>query len=286
MKSIRETQIMNNRRINLHTQTCLCKHGKGIPDEYCAEAVKADFAVLGFTEHSPFPDNRYNRTRMDYDQLALYRQWLDDAQRNFPELEILSGLEIDLDPDFSPAFYREELKERFHLDFLSGGVHFVHDGNGQCIWAGAGAHHPLEVIRLFTEKTILLMESGLVEFITHPDMVAGSIDRWTPEVKALFRDVVTAASSLDIPLEINTYGLRKPELNYPEGSRHPYPWAPFWELAAEYDAPCVIGSDAHNPADISGKLPEGYAFAEKLGLRCVNHETVLKIKQKRSLKHA
>lgn len=274
---------MNNRQVNLHTHTCLCKHGKGIVPDYCAAALKAGLTVLGFSEHSPFPDNRYNSTRMDYDQLEHYRQTLEDARQAFPALEILSGLEIDFDPDFSPAFYREELKERIGLDFLAGGVHFVHDRNGQCIWAGAGAHHPLEIIRLFTEKTVFLMESGLVEFITHPDMVAGSIDRWTPEVKALFREVAQAASSLNIPLEINAYGFRKAELVYPEGSRHPYPWRPFWELAAEFDVPCVIGSDAHAPADVFGNLPEVYAFAKELGLRCVNSETALKIMQKRSL---
>ncbi|MFA6930072.1 MAG: histidinol-phosphatase [Lentisphaeria bacterium] len=274
---------MNNRQVNLHTHTCLCKHGEGMVPDFCAEALKTGLNILGFSEHSPFPDNRYNNTRMDYAQLELYCQWLKDARQTFPALEILSGLEIDLDPDFPPAFYREELKERFELDFLSGGVHFVHDKDGQCIWAGAGAHHPLEVIRLFTEKTIFLMESGLVEFITHPDMVAGSIDRWTPEVKTLFREVVQAASSLNIPLEVNAYGFRKAELSYPEGIRHPYPWQPFWELAAEFDVPCVIGSDAHAPAEVSSNLPEVYAFTEELGLRCVNAKTALKIIQKRTL---
>ncbi len=102
-------------------------------------------------------------------------------------------------------------------------------------------------------------------------------------MKALFREVAQASSSLNIPLEVNAYGFRKAELAYPEGNRHPYPWRPFWELAAEFDVPCVIGSDAHAPADVFGNLPEVYAFAEELGLRCVNRETALKIMQKRSL---
>ena len=38
--------------------------------------------ILGFAEHSAFPDNRYGNTRMAYDQLEFYRQEIEEAEKN------------------------------------------------------------------------------------------------------------------------------------------------------------------------------------------------------------
>ena len=261
---------MENRHVNLHCHTALCKHAEGTVRDYCRKAVEQGLKILGFAEHSPFPDNRYGNTRMDYSRLESYRKEIEDAKAEFPGLTILAGLEVDVDPEFPLDFYRTELKERLQLDFLAVGVHFVHDRNGKCIFAGANAHHSAETVRMFTDKTVHLIRSGLFDFITHPDMVAGSIDRWTPEIKELFSEVIRASSECGVPLEINAYGMRKAEIRYPEETRHPYPWLPFWQLAAEAGIPCVIGSDAHRPDDVSGNMPDLFSFAEKLGIPCVN----------------
>ena len=46
-------------RVNLHTHTYRCKHASGTVDDYCREAVKAGISILGFAEHTPFPDGEY-----------------------------------------------------------------------------------------------------------------------------------------------------------------------------------------------------------------------------------
>lgn len=273
---------MENRQVNLHCHTALCKHAEGSVREYCRSAVEQGLKILGFAEHSAFPDNRYGNTRMDYGQLESYRQEIEEAEKEFPELTILAGLEVDYDPEFPLDFYRRDLKERLHLDFLAAGVHFVHDAAGKCIFAGANAHHSAETVRMFTGKTVHLIRSGLFDFITHPDMVAGSIDRWTPEIKELFSEVIRASSECAVPLEINAYGMRKAEIRYPEETRHPYPWLPVWQLAAEAAIPCVIGSDAHRPADVCGNMPDLFSFAGKLGIPCVNAAVAEKIIQRRN----
>ena len=158
---------------------------------------------------------------------------------------------------------------------MSAGVHFVHDSSGKCIFLGSNAHFAPETIRIFTEKTIFLIRSGLFDFITHPDMAASSIDCWTPEVKELFLEVIRASSDCGIPLEINALGMQKPEIRYPGETRHPYPWRPFWELAAEASVPCVIGSDA------VGNLPDLFEFADELGIPCINARIAEKITWKR-----
>ena len=268
---------MENNQVNLHCHTYLCKHAEGTVRDYCQKAVEQGLRVLGFSEHSPFPDNRYTSTRMFYTQLEQYCQAIDEARKEFPQLTILKGLEIDVDPEYPLEFYQKELKERLKLDYLSSGVHFVHDANGKVTFAGLNVHHPLEVFRMFMEKNIFLMKSGLFDYINHPDMIAASMDAWTPEIKELFAQVMQASVEYGVPVEINGYGLRKAEIDYPSGRRHPYPWFPVWEVAVEYNVACVVGSDAHRPQDVFGNMNDVFAIAEKNGLRCVNAELAERI---------
>ena len=272
---------MENWQVNLHCHTYLCRHATGTMREYCEQAVKQGLKILGFTEHAPFPDNRYG-SRMDYEELPLYLEMIEEARRDFPELTILAGLEVDYDPEFPLDFYQRELKERLKLDYLVAAVHFVHDDSGTPIFVGVNSHHSLKTLQLFIEKSVFLIRSGLFDFINHPDMVGASIDRWTPEVKALFSEIIQTAEECKFPLEINAYGLRKPEVAYPDGTRHPYPWLRFWETAADHDISCVIGSDAHRPEDVRGNMPEVFAIADRLGIECVNARVAQSIIERQS----
>ena len=262
---------MRENEVNLHTHTFRCKHAEGTVKEYCREAVKAGLKVLGFAEHSPFPDERYGGTRMAYGELEAYRQEIEEAGALFPSLTLLAGLEVDLDPRYSLDFCQKELKERLDLDFLAAGAHFVHDASGNCIYAGANAHHKEEIVDLFAEKTVFLMKSGLFDFITHPDMVAGSIDQWNAAVEKSFRKIAECSAETGVALEINAYGLRKKEITYPDGTvRHPYPYEPFWKLFAGYGIPAAAGSDAHKPSHVYGNLPDVFSFASRLGIAVCN----------------
>ena len=95
---------MENRQVNMHCHTALCKHAEGSVRDYCRSAVEQGLKILGFAEHSAFPDNRYGNTRMAYDQLEFYRQEIEEAEKEFPELTILAGLEVDYDPEFPMEF--------------------------------------------------------------------------------------------------------------------------------------------------------------------------------------
>ena len=123
----------------------------------------------------------------------------------------------------------------------------------------------------------LPLETGLAAYIAHPDITAIRCERWTPDLKAAYEDILKASPALDIPLEINAYGLRKPPVDTPEGKRPPYPWLPFWELAAEYGVKTVAGADAHRPEDVWGNIEDAFAIAEKFGLEICNADVARKI---------
>ena len=267
---------LKNRQVNLHTHTCLCKHASGTVSDYCRAALASGLAVLGMSDHAPFPDDRRLKLRMRFAQLPEYLAMIAEARQAFPSLRILAGLEVDVDRDFPREFYRDELKAGFGLDYLAVGVHFAQT-------AGATKYiHPeqrfdLETIRIFADKTVEMIEWGIFDFIAHPDICAMSIDRWTTEVETIMRRIPAAAARTGIPLEINAYGLRKPEGDYADGRRRQYPLDAFWRMASEYPVTCVIGADAHRPQDVYGNSDAAYAIAEKYRIPCVNAELAEKI---------
>ena len=110
------------------------------------------------------------------------------------------------------------------------------------------------------------METGLFDYVAHPDMFMSGCPRWTPELRALAAEMAAASKALDIPFEINAYGLRKPWIDTPERRRPQYPWRPFWEVMAEHGVRVVVGADAHRPQDVWGNADDAVAFGAELGL--------------------
>lgn len=276
---------MENHEVNLHTHTVLCKHASGNVSDYCRSAVTSGLKVLGISEHSPFPDDRLLRTRPSYSQREDLRKDMEDAVKAFPSLTVLKGMEMDVDETLPEEYYKRELKEYFDLDYMCTGVHFVQKPDGSYIHIGVNLHYDMETVRLYTEKTVSLMKSGIYDFITHPDMFCASVEDYTPELEKCLRQIIETALETGVYMELNAYGFRKPEVTYDNGiSRHPYPLKKFWVLAAEYDAPFVCFSDAHKPEDVQGNIPEMIRFGEELGLSCVNTLLVEKILKRKAAK--
>ena len=281
MKKLPEN--LRDREVNLHTHTYLCKHASGAVADYCRAALDAGLAALGMSDHSPVPDDRRPTSRMSFAQMGEYLAMIDDARREFPDLTILTGLEVDVDRDFPRGFYRDGLKEKFGLDYLAVGVHFAQTRDGEDSYVNPRRRFDLETVRLFADKNVAMIEWGIFDFIAHPDIWCMSLDRWTPEVEEILRAIPAAAARTGVPLEINAYGLRKPEGDYADGRRRQYPLEAFWRMAAEYPITCVIGSDAHRPEDVYGNSDEAYAIAEKYRIPCVNAELARKIIARKSV---
>lgn len=256
--------------INLHTHTYRCKHARGDAAEYCDEALARGLRTLGFSDHTPLPDGRWPSVRMALAELDGYCDAVDAAaQRAAGDgLRVLKGLECEYVPEFV-AFYREELLGARKLDYLIGGAHwYPHRGEWRGLYAGAMTPAQL---RDYVDYQIAAMQSGLFAFIAHPDLFGVAWDEWDPAAAECSRVLLTAAAALDMPLEINGYGLRKPPKETSSGGPRPmYPWRPFWELAAECGVGVVLSSDAHRPEDVAAGLDDTAAMARRLGLRVVS----------------
>ena len=250
---------------NLHTHTWRCLHASGEVDDYARVAAAGGMTVLGMSDHAPLPDGRWQDHRMRMAQLDGYIA--DVRGSTVPGVRLLLGLECDWDPAFA-SFYREELLERRGFDYLIAGCHFTPEIPGTFRgWRGSFDHALTPVrLRAYAAYAEATMASGLFAFLTHPDVFGVCNPTWTPDVAACARDVCAAAVALNVPLELNSYGIRKPWVPGADGERPGYPWPPFWEVAAEAGVQVVLSSDAHRPQDLFAGQDELRALRDRLGL--------------------
>ena len=249
---------------NLHTHTFRCKHAVGDVAEYAAAAIEAGADMLGFTEHPPLINNdAWTPFRMDEKDLDGYFEVLETAKRDIPEIRILTGFEMDLYPRFK-SYYEDTFLHRDEIDYLIGGVHWIKH-HGEWMWVKQADSAGL--LREYFHEILGLMESGLMSFITHPDSFAYGYLKWDANAEACSRDILSAAEEYRVPLEINGYGLRKPEIDTPSGPRNCYPLPEFWELAAEYDVTVVCNSDAHKPGDVMSSIDGCLEIARRFDLK-------------------
>ena len=88
----------------------------------------------------------------------------------------------------------------------------------------------------------------------------------TRRTAACARDICAASVDLGVPLELNSYGIRKASVAGEDGPRPGYPWPKFWEIAAEMGARVVLSSDAHRPQDLFAGVDQIVALRDRLGL--------------------
>ncbi len=257
---------------NLHTHTYRCKHAEGDVADYCQHAVAGGLKTLGISDHVALPDDRWLGVRMAFADLDDYIDSIEAAQNDFPDLRVLKAMECEYAPEYVD-YYHDLLNGRHNCDYLIGAVHFFpHKGE----WLSPFYDmNDTSMFKSFVDYFIDSMTSGLFMFMAHPDNFGASCLSWGAEIDAASQDILQAAADLDMPLEVNAYGLRKDMVAAKDGPRHPYPLPEFWQRASAYKIKVVVNSDAHRPQDVVSNLDEGIAFAEKNNLKRVTIEDLL-----------
>ena len=235
-------------RYNLHTHSFYCGHGSGRIGEYCDEAERNGFSLLGFSEHCPFPDGLLSRSRMPFPSMELYERDVRSERRPF---SILLGYEVDYFR--SRRSYYERLKER--VDYLIGGTHYIFRPDGSM----ASVFDSLlsgDDIRRYADQTVRAMSSGLFSFYAHPDVYL-SERPFGKDEEAAAALILDAAAELGVPLELNGNGHLK---------GRGYPSEEFWRMAAARGIPALVSSDAHRIVDLAAPFGFLESFASRIGL--------------------
>ena len=253
---------------NYHTHTYRCNHGTGDIYDFCFKALECGFDTIGFSEHNPFPDNKWlPDMRMDIGELDDYINDIQQGRKDFPELNLYIGLECDYRKEWD-SFYSDYLLGEKKIEYLTGSVHVYPGKDGEY----RGVHGEImdrSMMDSYLKCMMDIIESGHFKYINHPDLFGQQLDKWTPEARAMSRYFIEAAKDKDIPLELNVSGICKKILHPDEKERLLYPIVQFWEEVADIGVKVIIGTDAHNPIRLDTNLWYGIKLANELGLNVI-----------------
>ncbi len=267
-------RIFSSHEINLHTHTEYCNHATGSVCEY-VEAAKATghLSALGFTEHMPVPGD-FLKENMRTHHLSSYVHDVRQCADHSEGLLILLGGECDYFPALK-AYYQDELLGTCGFDYLTCSIHhYRDDATGELQYVSRSKDF-IRYLTHYVNTYIDALSSRLFLFGCHPDLFLASIRDWNAELKAASTDIIQCAMDVDIPLEVNGSGLRKPLIETAQGVRHPYATEEFFLLAADLGAKICCNSDAHSPSLVYGREIEGFpneclAFSGKTHIRYVD----------------
>ena len=189
---------------------------------------------------------------------GVYFDEIDRLRESNPNLKIRAGIELDNDPVHSAAGRAWVEKNWDRLDFVLGSVHFLRGD-----W---GFDHPGEEIEFqrrdidevyadYYERIRAMAASGLVDCMSHLDLVKLFGFRPTQDLSELLEGVLSEIRSHDLAMELSTAGWRKPvdEL---------YPSDAIIRRAIEKGIPFTTASDAHSHVQLGENFNR---LAEKIG---------------------
>jgi histidinol-phosphatase (PHP family) len=242
-----------------HMHTPLCRHAVGEPVEYARQAVAIGLTEIGFTDHSPMPQDDFDDWRMWDRQLDEYVAKVRLAQETFPKLTIRLGLEVDYLPGHEDWIRR--LAARHPWDYFIGSVHYVSDKwdiDNPAKLSEWKKRDAFTVWAAYFDRLAQAAESRLFEVIGHADLPKKFGIRPAENCRPLYEKFVAAAAAAGCAVELNTAGLRK-------DCREIYPCAELLELAHRQKIPITFGSDAHAPGEVGLNFAEALGLAQKAG---------------------
>lgn len=217
---------------NYHTHTVRCCHAVGTEREFIQAAIDSGITILGFSDHTPFPDKR--QSGMLPEELGDYCDTLLALKPEYSQLELHVGLEVEYNPkNFAQLV---DLLRQYPIEYLLLGEHYFFGTPEEppC----QPPHSDRKLLDLHCSLCREALDTGLFTYWAHPDVMnfTGDEAYYLVQMQKMCR----WAADRKIPMEINLLGLR--------GHRH-YPNDRFWRMAGEEGCLVIIGTDAHNPQE-------------------------------------
>ena len=241
--------------------TPLCRHATGEPVDYARRASEVGLSEIGFTDHSPMRRDDFDNWRMRADQLDEYVEKVRRAQKEFPQLAIRLGLEVDYLP--GQEEWIRELAARHPWDYFIGSVHYISESwdiDNPAKLSEWKNHDTFEVWSAYFDWLTRAAASGLFEIIGHADLPKKFGHRPTQDCTPLYERFLDAAKQNNCAIELNTAGLRK-------DCREIYPSRQILELAFAKGVTITFGSDAHAPEEVGMNFQEAVRLAHDVGFK-------------------
>jgi histidinol-phosphatase (PHP family) len=243
-----------------HMHTPLCRHARGEPEEYAAQAEKRGLKGIIVTCHNPLPDGIAQGVRMYPRQWDEYLAIIERARQQWAgRVDVRVGLEADYLPGLESFIEKQTASAPLH--HVLGSVH-PHLGEYQeRFYEG----DDFEFQKQYFAHLADAAETGLYDTLAHPDLVKNiapeawnTDDIWPAILRALDRIAATG-----IAMELNTSGLQKaiPEMN---------PFPQMLRAMNERAIPVVIGADAHVPERVAADYETALDLLEDSGYQSIS----------------
>ena len=197
------------------------------------------------------------------------------------KIDLYCALEADYLTGVSESF--AVTKEKYHLDYLIGGVHLVgQSANPDEIWFIDGPKWEVydeglqkffdgdirRAVRRFYEQSNEMIENERFDIIAHFDKIKmHNRERYFHEDEPWYRKLALETLDLirekSLVMEINTRGIYKKRYN----GFYPSPW--LIEEACKMGVPAIISADAHHFSEISLEFAAAEEALKKAGYRSV-----------------
>ena len=236
--------------------------GEGAMAGSVERAIALGLPEMGFSDHLVPAGDDYSGYGIG--PAANLDEYVADVRATaarYPQIRILLGLEVDYVPGTEGEI--AELLNRHRFDYLLGSVHFV-DGFGfderrnrdDERWHDVDA-----VYRTYYRTLCRAVDTGGFTAIGHFDLPKkfGRRPADAAAIEACARDALAAIAAAGMAIEVNTAGLRQPEVG------ETYPNAALLERACRMGIPVIFGSDAHRSADVGAGFAEAVACARAAG---------------------
>lgn len=231
---------------NYHTHCERCKHAEGAVDVYVRQAIIDGFAILGMSDHVPYPDHDYGY-RMDFAEIWDYIYDVREAKEKFgARLSVLLGFESEYLRQYRG--YYEELLTEYGAEYLVLGQHFFDIGGR---WKSSYNISDTAECITYARSVSEALDTGYYSMLAHPDIVGVNCLPWDKNMDKMTDIIIESAIKNHIPIEINANGVRRGLICDDLGQHYMYPHFQFWEKAASAKADVMISSDCHHPTQLN-----------------------------------
>ncbi len=253
---------------DLHIHT-VYSHGKDTPRAMWESAKKKGIELLGFTEHSPRPENYTYTNEYREKLIKFFPQYVQEVQELKLENpgQILLGIEMDWMENDVP--FIEKALSDYDFDYRIGSVHFLQTwgyDDDPSDWKSLHTHHCHEHYEAYFTTVRAMANSGLFHIAGHLDLIKiftiECFRDWikNPAAQVLVAEALKAIKNAGMALEVSSAGLRKP-------CREIYPGPQIMSLAAEIGVPITFASDAHNVQDVGADFMNLEMYARSYGYK-------------------
>lgn len=265
---------------NYHTHTKRCGHATGEDEDYVLEALGHGFRRLGFSDHIRLPGFSQPYTRGDYSLFDDYCQSINHLKKEYKDrLDIYLGFEAEAFLCYFP--YYKELLDSGVIDYRILGNHASRDDHHHILSRFVSISNPSQFYE-YRDLAVKARSTGRFSIFAHPDYFLASIENFDSDCKKVSCSLIEASIAYNVPLEVNRGGIRKGRTKIGNEIRYRYPTDEFFSLVGRYQAPCILGCDAHAPNQLSDDAAEFEAveFVRRHDLVLLDHLDTIQDKRR------